>query len=298
MGATISAAFDLSRQGYTPARMSRLPVTIVVPVRNEERNLPGCLRRLDRFEEVVVADSGSTDRTPEIAREHGVGLIDFRWNGKFPKKRNWVLRNYEFKTPWVMFLDADEFVDDSFCDQLERILPTTECAGFWLTYRNWFMGRQMLHGTPFRKLALMRVGAGEYERIDEDSWSRLDIEVHEHPILDGEAGEIDAAIDHRDYKSLEHYIARHNEYSSWEARRFMEISRDADLGDLPLTDRQRAKYRALDKWWCAPAYFLDSYVRRLGILDGRVGFHFALMKAVYFWQIRLKILEHRREAQA
>lgn len=280
---------------YTPPAVSALPVTIVVPVRNEERNLPECLSRLDRFTEIVVVDSGSTDRTPEIVRGSRAKLVDFKWDGKFPKKRNWVLRHYDFKTPWVMFLDADEFVDDEFCDALERILPTTTHAGFWLTYRNWFMGKRLLHGTPFRKLSLMRVGMGEFERIDEERWSNLDIEVHEHPILQGTAGEIEAAIDHRDYKSLEHYISRHNEYSSWEARRFIDLSRRGTLNDLPLTPRQLRKYKSLDRWWCAPGYFLDSYVRRLGFLDGSVGFHFALAKAVYFWQIRLKILEIRAQ---
>ncbi|MCA9286245.1 MAG: glycosyltransferase family 2 protein [Phycisphaerales bacterium] len=277
--------------------MTPLPVTIVVPVRNEERNLPECLRRLSRFPEVLVVDSNSTDRTPEIVREQGARYINFEWNGRFPKKRNWVLANHPFTTPWVMFLDADEFIDEDFCDELARILPDTPHAGFWLTYRNWFMGKRLRHGTPFRKLSLMRVGAGEFERIDEQLWSKLDIEVHEHPILRGSAGEIDAAIDHRDYKGLEHYISRHNEYSSWEAKRFAAISREGAIEELPLTPRQLAKYRTLDKWWCGPAYFLDSYVRRLGVLDGRVGLTFALMKAVYFWQIRLKIIENAATAE-
>ncbi len=271
--------------------MSELPVTIVLPVRNEERNLPECLRALGKFEEVVVVDSSSTDRTPQIAAEFNATYLNFTWNGKFPKKRNWVLRTHAFRTPWVMFLDADEFVDETFCDELARTLPTTTHSGFWIEYRNWFMGRQLRHGTPFRKLSLMRLGAGEYERIDENHWSQLDIEVHEHPVLNGTAGTIRAAIDHRDYKGLDRYIARHNDYSTWEARRFTALRTQGNFDSLPLTARQRTKYRILDRWWCPPAYFLDSYVRRLGFLDGHVGLRFAMMKAFYFWQIRLKIIE-------
>ena len=92
-----------------------LPVTVVIPVRNEERNLPGCLRALGKdFSEIVVVDSGSTDRTREIAEDGGAVVLDFNWDGKFPKKRNWALRHHEFQTPWVLFLDADEQVTPDF----------------------------------------------------------------------------------------------------------------------------------------------------------------------------------------
>ena len=99
------------------SRMSeKLPVTVVVPVKNEEANLERCLRRLDRFAAVVVVDSNSTDRTRAIAAEHGASLINFDWDGKYPKKRNWFLLNHPPETAWVLFLDADELVDDAFAD--------------------------------------------------------------------------------------------------------------------------------------------------------------------------------------
>ena len=83
-------------------------LSIVIPVKNEERNLAECLENIKAFENVIIVDSGSTDRTLEIAKEFGREVVQFEWNGQFPKKRNWVLRNYQFKTRWVMFLDADE----------------------------------------------------------------------------------------------------------------------------------------------------------------------------------------------
>ena len=86
-----------------------LNITVVIPVRNEEKNLPSCLKALGSdFTEIVVVDSVSSDRTREIASAAGAVVLDFVWDGKFPKKRNWALRNYRFKTPWVLFLDADE----------------------------------------------------------------------------------------------------------------------------------------------------------------------------------------------
>ena len=160
-----------------------LPVTVVVPVKNEERNLPECLSHLSVFSHIVVVDSSSVDATREIAASHGAEVINFEWNGKFPKKRNWYLRNYPPRTPWVLFLDADEFVTQEFLGELAEVIPTTKHDGFWLTYNNFFMNRYLRHGDAFTKLALFRVGSGEYEQVDDEHWSKLDMEVHEHPVL-------------------------------------------------------------------------------------------------------------------
>ena len=260
----------------------KLPVTVAVPVRNEARGLGACLQRLGRFERVVVIDSGSTDGTCDIARAHGADVVQFAWDGRFPKKRNWFLRHHAPSTPWVLFLDADELVDEAFGDALAHTLPDTPHVGFWLNYDNWFLGRRLRHGTPNRKLALFRVGAGEYERIEEDRWSNLDMEIHEHPVLQGSVGEIRARIDHRDDRGLEHWKRRHAEYAAWEARRALKLRAD---GTLPSGGRQGAKYRLLGKWWLPSAYFLDGYVRRLGFLDGWPGLRHAWLKAAYFARI-------------
>lgn len=283
-------------------------VTIVLPVKNEAKNLPRCIEAAHSLGPVLVVDSGSTDGTLEIAKGAGVDVLNFEWDGRFPKKRNWTLRNYGLETEWVLFLDADEFVSPEFIDEVKAAITDTEHVGFWLNFENHFMGKKLKGGDLFRKLALFRIGAGEYEKIEEDHWSHLDMEVHEHPVLEGSLGEIQTSIEHNDFRGLKHYIAKHNEYSSWEAMRYIRLMRQCDGAahvsahshDLlqqscaewdGLTDRQKKKYRNLAKWWFAPAYFIMSYVFKKGVLDGRVGFHFALMKAIYFYQIRLKIRE-------
>ena len=269
-------------------------VTVVIPVKDEAANLPECLGRLGGFRDIVVVDSGSTDGTPDIARAHGAEVVDFRWDGRFPKKRNWLLRNRDFATPWVLFLDADEFVTEAFKAELGRVLPESPHSGYWLNYDRWFLGRRLRHGDEFVKLALFRPEAGEYERIEEARWSGLDMEIHEHPVLEGSSGEITSPIEHNEYRGLRHYIAKHNEYSSWEAARYRQLmAGDSAAGEAwrRLTPRQQSKYRHLAKWWAAPVYFLRGYLGKRGFLDGAAGFHFALMKAVYFYQIRLKIRE-------
>jgi glycosyltransferase involved in cell wall biosynthesis len=272
------------------------PVTVVIPVKNEAQDLAACLARLHRFAMVVVVDSDSTDATCRIASDAGAEVLRFHWDGRFPKKRNWVLRTHRFTTPWVLFLDADELVDDDFVDELARELLVSHHAGYWITYHNWFLGRRLVHGPRNRKLALLRVGSGEYERIDEEAWSSLDMEVHEHPIVDGTVGRIHTPVDHRDNRGYEHWLARHNAYSSWEARRIQRLRDAARSGNAKLTIKQKVKYFAMGRFWLPLAYFLYAYVGKLGILDGYPGFVHAASKAVYFWQIGVKLRELRSRA--
>ena len=272
----------------------RLPLTIVIPTKNEERNLLGCLECLgDSFDKILVVDSGSTDTTKDIAAKANVEILDFQWNGKFPKKRNWTLSHYRFETEWVLFLDADERVTPEFIHSLQATLGQTPHVGFWLNFENWFMGSQLRYGDRFKKLALFRVGAGEYEKFPEDSWSKLDMEIHEHPVLQGALGEITTPLGHHDYRGLHHYISKHNEYSTWEANRFRWLENADDDQWILLTQRQKFKYKHLDKWWLAFLYFTVSYFLKLGFLDGRTGWVFNRMKMRYFGDIRLKILEDR-----
>ena len=272
----------------------RLPVTVAIPVKNEERNLTRCLDRLKRFAKIVVIDSGSTDRTREIAQEHGCEFVLFRWDGQFPKKRNWFLLNHPPTTPWVFFLDADEYLTDEFIDELARALAMTTHAGFRVMYSNYFLGKKLKYGVPQIKLPIFRVGSGLYERIDEDEWSALDMEVHEHPVLEGTVGQLNTLVDHQDFKGLDAYIARHKEYASWEARRYLKL-RETPEAMAHFTAIQRRKYDSLTSCWLAPSYFLYSWLWKRGILDGWAGFVFAKMKASYFSQIRRKVREFGAE---
>ena len=271
---------------------TRLPVSVVIPVRNEERNLPVCLQRLAAFAEVIVVDSGSTDRTVAIAEAAGARVVQFVWNGRYPKKRNHVLLTERFVAPWVLFLDADERVTDDFVIELAGTLKATPHAGFWLEYQNFFKGRVLMHGVPQRKLALFRVGAGLYERIDETAWSGLDMEVHEHPVLEGSVGEISARLEHRDCDAMETRVERHREYASWEAARYHALHAGSFRNATHLTARQRFKYRHLGAWWFFLFYFLFAYVVRRGALDGRPGLEHAVFKAWYFREIAMRIRDH------
>ena len=134
-----------------------------------------CLDRIADFAPAIVVDSGSTDRTEAIACERGIQVVPFTWNGRYPKKKNWVLENSIVKTNWILFLDADEYLTQEFKNELKETLPATRHNGFWLTYENYFMGKKLRHGIPFRKLFLLRNGHGKFQRVEDEGWTQLDM---------------------------------------------------------------------------------------------------------------------------
>ncbi len=272
-------------------------MTVVVPVRNEERNLEACLAclaRLGAFAHVVVVDSGSTDRSREIfdlakADRNGWIWVDFQWNGKFPKKRNWILERHPWRTKWALFLDADELVTDAWLKEVDERLADGSLDAhdaYVCRYDNWFQGRMLKHGDVMQKTALLKIGKGAYERIEEDSWSSLDMEIHEHLVVEGSVGTIRAHLEHHDKRSLESYRLKHEEYAKWEANRYRMLVKDGKLRDGSLTRRQRLKYGLVLNSFFGFAYFCASYFMKGGFLDGKAGFIFARCKWKYFNRIR------------
>ena len=268
--------------------MKKIPVTVIIPVKNEESNLPYCLEFLSDFDQILVVDSGSTDKTSEIALTYGAEIHQFKWNGHFPKKRNWALRNLNFRNKWVLFLDADEFLTPAFIVELRIKIEDSDFSGYKIKFNKYFMGRKLNYGDVFEKVALVRAGAGEYEEIKEEVWSDLDMEIHEHLIVEGKCGVLNSKVDHNDFKGIEAFINRHNAYSTWEANRFLRLNQETVQN---LNYRQKMKYLFM-KWGLLPyIFFFGSYVFKLGFLDGTAGFYFAMYKMQYFLQIQTKIIE-------
>lgn len=277
-------------------------LTIAIPARNEERNLSVCLQAIgsDFAHRVVVIDSASTDATAAVARLHGAEVIDFHWDGHFPKKRNWFLRNHTPSTQWVLFIDADEVLTTAVKQEIAAALPGSSHQGFLLSYTNYFLGRRLRGGYPLRKLALFRVGEVEYERIEEDHWSQCDMEVHEHPLVSGSVGLIRSRIDHRDLRGIDSYLRKHNEYAAWEAQRLFSHRLAAATSNASTSTwkpHQHLKYRLITSPWGGLAFFLGSFLLMGGWRDGSTGVAFCLLKAGYFTQIacRLRELEQRPE---
>ena len=269
-----------------------LPVTVILPVRREPGQVADVLPLLGAFERVIVVESADDPVTRELAGRHGADFRVFSWTGGYPKKRTWAARTCDVTTPWILFLDADERPTPGFVNELRRTLQRTDAKGFWLAYDTVFLGRRLRFGIPQRKLALMRTGAGAYEAINDPGWTDLDMEVHEHLVIDGTVGVIRAPLVHLDCKTIDAYVRRHNTYATWEARRYAALFNTPEQWQK-LTFRQRVKYRLVGSPVFPPLYFVLQYFLRLGFLDGAAGARFALLKSGYFAEVGAKIAEQR-----
>jgi glycosyltransferase involved in cell wall biosynthesis len=271
----------------------KLPVTVIVPVRKEPAQMAELLPLLQDFARVIVVESADDSATRQTAEAHGAECVVFDWPGGYPKKRTWAARTSQIRTPWILYLDADERPTAAFIAELRARLPRAEALGFWLTYDTVFLGQRLRFGIPQRKLALVRDGAGEYERIDDPGWTDLDMEVHEHLVVRGRTDSIRSHLIHLDAKTIDAYVRRHGAYATWEAGRY-EALRSDSVRWADLTVRQRLKYRLLATPLFPLIYLVLQYVARLGFLDGANGLWFALLKAGYFSEVGAKIVEHRQ----
>jgi glycosyltransferase involved in cell wall biosynthesis len=277
----------------------RIPVSAVVMTRNEERNLARCLRSLDRVAEVFVVDSHSEDATCSIAETHGARVVQFDWNGRYPKKKQWCLDNLPFAHDWVLFLDADEELGPELSHEIGALLVDgPEHAGYFVGYDYVFLGRVLRHGHRVYKLVLLdRLQARFPELPDLEAGNADEVEPHYQPDITGTTGVLSGRAVHDDHDSLFHYFDRHNRYSDWEA-----ILRAK--GALPRRGEAQPPFRGALKVvfsrlpFKGLAAFLHSYVLKLGFLDGRAGLHFALARGFYYWQVGLKTKESQWSAAA
>jgi len=283
---------DASAAGQAGA----IPVSVIVMTKNEEANIAKCLRSVAEFDQVFVVDSGSTDATASIAAGHGAEVVDFRWNGRYPKKKQWCLDTLPFRHDWVLYVDADEEVGPEVTAEIRALTSAPggpAHAGYFVGYDYVFLGRVLRHGRQVFKLVLMDRRRGRFEPYDDlDAQNMWEVEGHYQPVIDGTTGVLKARMLHADHDSLFHYFDRHNRYSDWEATiRLKGALSTANEAQLPLRAwLKRAFDRMPMKGLLA---FVDSYVVNLGFLDGRAGFHFAVARGVYFWQIGLKTRELR-----
>jgi glycosyltransferase involved in cell wall biosynthesis len=222
-----------------------VPISVLIPTRNERQNIARCLEPLQGWaDEVVVVDSQSNDGTIEIAKDMGATVLQFDYHGGWPKKRQWALDTYAFRNDWILLLDADEILLDPIKREIADAIASPGVDGFWLRFQVHFLGRQLRFGdTELWKLFLFRKGKGRYERrlIDQDQ-SMSDIEVHEHIVLDGRSGRLQNPIRHENINSLDRYIQKHNEYSNWEAKVWVAGADDGIQPSLFGSQAQRRRW--------------------------------------------------------
>lgn len=271
----------------------KIPVSIITISLNEEANIAKCLKSLERFDEVWLVDSNSTDRTCEIAESMGAKVVNFDWNRKYPKKKQWAFENLHFANKWVMLVYADEEVPPDFAQEIADTLERDgdKHAGYFFGFNYYFAGRMLRHGQRIYKLALMQHALTRWQEYDDLEVSVLgDNEMHYQPPVDGTTAVLNYRMIHEDEETLYHFFDRHNKYSDWEAVVQYNGSYFRNEDAQPFLRRYLKPLFAKMPFKPFIAFFF-CYVWKAGFLDGRAGFDFAISRAVHFWQIQMKYRE-------
>lgn len=281
----------------------KVPVSILIPIRNEAGNLPRTLAAISWADEILVVDSGSTDGSQEISRRAGASVVQFEFNGVWPKKKNWALENLPFRHEWVFILDADEVLPPGTESEIRGIVERDGGghAGYWINRRFMFMNTWLKHAYyPNWNLRLFKHRLGRYERIVHGATDSGDNEVHEHIIVQGTTGRMRSEMDHYAFPSIGVFIEKHNRYSNWEAR--MQVEGAAAGGDTGLPQAWRIRLarrlkRLSHRLPFRPTLrFLYVYLWQGGILDGRAGYNFARLHGIYEFLSVAKAEELRLQA--
>ena len=279
---------------------THVPVSVLVPIRNEAGNLPRCLACVAWADEVFVVDSQSTDGSPRIAQELGARVVQFEFNGTWPKKKNWALENLPFRNEWIFILDADEVLLGDAEEEFRRaIAEAGELAGYWINRRFMFMGRWLEHAYyPNWNLRLFRHSLGRYEKLTDAVTESGDNEVHEHVVVQGPTGRLRCELDHYAFPSVEVFVEKHNRYSNWEARVAVADQLGRSSGNLQsATVAQRRKLKQLSQRlpFRPLLRFLYVYLWQRGFLDGREGYYFARMHGFYEFLSVAKTYELKKQ---
>lgn len=245
--------------------MEKISVTIITL--NEEENIRRCLESVKWADEIVVVDSGSSDRTVEICREYDAKVIEREWPGHIQQK-NFAIDSAA--NNWILSLDADEEISPQLLDSIKTCRSTGfDKAGYRMPRRVYYLGRWVNHSGwyPDLKLRLFDRRLGRWGGVN----------PHDTVIIDGNCGLLSGDLYHYSYRDLAAHARQINSFTSIAAREMLQNGRRPSLANLLLNPA---------------ASFFKTYVAKRGFLDGRVGFIIAVMGYFYvflkyakFWEL-------------
>ena len=277
----------------------KAPVSVLILTYNEELNLPDCLAGATELsDDVHVVDSFSTDQTVQIANQYCASVIQHEF--AYPaQQKNWALDNLPFKYEWLLVLDADERVPEDLRAEIAEVVQSDGNGrdGFWMRYRLMFYGKWIRHCGWYPTWILRLVRRGEVR------WE--DRPVDEHAVVTGSVGRLQHDIIHESLRDMHFWIAKHNGYSTHNARIYALTGSDRADGVTPSWLGNQAERKRFIKQYIWPHlpgrsffFFLYMYFFRLGFLDGLHGFHFCVMHAVFQQFVVVKQWEQKHYKQA
>ncbi|MBC5764514.1 glycosyltransferase family 2 protein [Ramlibacter albus] len=250
--------------------LSSAPLAAILITRNEEANIAACLGSVDFAAERIVVDSGSTDRTREIAEAAGAKVVTTQdWPG-FGAQKN---RALELATqPWVLSIDADERVTPALREEILAVLHAPTADAYDIPRRSSYCGQYMAHSGwyPDYVTRLFRRGTARFS----------DDVVHERLVAQSAPARLRNDLLHESFPDLESVLGKLDRYSTAGAQRMLQQGKRGSLG------------RAVASGVWA---FIRTYLLQLGFLDGRRGFMLAVSNAegTYYRYLKLWLLQQR-----
>lgn len=272
------------------ASKKRTNISFLIPTLNEEINLPHALESCQFADRVFVLDSGSTDRTEEIAHRYAASFHSHAWEG-FARQKNWGLDHLPFDTEWVFILDADEVITADLRSELLKIAGgefATPHEGYYVNRYFVWEERKIRHCGyyPSWNLRFFRHGKARYEER----------EVHEHMIVNGSVGYLKGEMHHEDRRGRDYLWKKHLHYADLEANEMLKIFSGKSAAGLKPSffgnalERRRAIKERI--WPYLPARwlarFVYMYILQRGFLDGSAGLDMCLFMARYEREISRK----------
>lgn len=269
-------------------------LTTIILTKNEEKNISDCIQSITGFSErIIIIDSGSTDKTCEIAKSLGAEVYEHKFEN-YAKQFNWGLDNLNISTKWTLRLDADERFTPELCNELEKLMKKHEndnVNGFILQAWLYFMGKKLKYGgSRKKKLMVFKTGIGRIENRKMD----------EHTILNnGTAIEIKNKFLHYDYKDLTSYINKLNWYATREMQDYFERKNEKFDGSNKEINSMRKKkfgfYYKFPLFIRAWLLFVYQYYIKLGFLNGKEGYIYTYMYSRFYRTlVDAKIYEHMK----
>jgi glycosyltransferase involved in cell wall biosynthesis len=244
-------------------------ITLVVTTRDEAANLPRCLDGARAFGEVIVVDSFSADATVAVARAAGATVFQRPYVSP-PDQKNWAVARA--RHDWVLILDADEWMDDALCAEIEA-LPADHADGYWIYRRSEYLGRA-IRGCGWQRDKVLRL----YDRRRAHYPEAL---VHEEVEVAGAVGKLRARLGHRPYRDVAHHLEKIHAYTARGARQAVDRGLRVPWFHL---------------WLHPPFRFVRMYVLQLGICDGYPGLVLCLMASASVFLKYARAWELKRSA--
>ena len=243
--------------------MQKVSVTIITL--NEETNIRACLESVKWADEILVSDSGSSDRTVEICKEYGAKVFNDVWLG-FGKQKNLIASRA--RNNWILNIDADERVTPELKKEIEEVLNNGDCEGYNIPRKNFFGNKWIRHcgWYPDYNLRLYKKDKGRFnERA-----------VHEAVQIEGRAGCLKASLEHYTYKDISDYLKRMDRYSTLAAEEMFKQGRSAGYFNIV--------FRPL-------ATFLKMFFLQKGFMEGYIGLILSGLYAAYTFSKYAKLME-------